>query len=145
MTNEISDYGLTLSPLSQLTAAPLLLIDPKGYLPSQAIFVIYDPTVGCNGASYAIKVLWKPNDCDAPLTVREGLTPSVLDGDPGGAVVETTFAGFGVASGLTAVGTKVFTGIAGLGSDQAGLFGVTANSALGGSTTFRPIWWKELK
>ena len=144
VTTDIAFYGATLSPLSQLTGAPLLLIDPSGALPSKGIFVVYDPTVGCNGASYAVTVDWKTNGCDAPLTVREGtiLPPS---GDPGGAVVQTTFAGFGVASGLTSVGDHVFTGIAGLGSDAAGLYGILGGANLGAPVDFKPIWWKELK
>jgi len=143
VSTDVAFYGATLSPRSQLTAAPLLLIDPSGLLPNKGIFVIYDPSYGCNGASYAVTVEWKTNGCDAPLTVREGTSNTSLD--PGGAAVRTTFAGQGVASGLTTVGSLVFTGIAGLGSEQAGLYGINETSALGSGANFRPIWWKELK
>lgn len=134
----------TLSPLSQMTGAPLLLIDPKGFQPSVGIFVIYDPTVGCNGASYAVTVRWKTSGCDAPLTVKEGTTNTTTDA--GGAVVKTVFAGYGAASGLTSVGDQVFSGIAGLGAGgQADLAGIKESSAFGSGAAFRPVWWKELK
>ncbi|MBK6405211.1 MAG: hypothetical protein IPF66_09320 [Holophagales bacterium] len=142
---DILAYGPRLSPKSQMTGAPLLLIDPKGIQPNVGIFVIYDPSVGCNGASYAVTVRWKTAACDAPLTVKEG-TSSAVSTTPGGAVVKTVFAGFGAASGLTSVGDQVFTGIAGLGAGgQAGLYGIEESAAFGTGTTFRPIWWKELK
>ena len=143
-SKDVAEYGATLSRFSQLVAAPLLLIDPKGIQPNVGIFVIYDPTVGCNGASYAVTVRWKADRCDAPLTVASG-TSNADATTPGGAVVETVFAGAGAASGLTSVGSKVFTGIAGLGSGQADLYGIKETSAIGTGTTFRPIWWKELK
>lgn len=142
-STDIATYGTTLSPRSQLTAAPLLLIDPKGAQQNVGIFVIYDPTVGCNGASYAVTVRWKLTGCTPPLTVGEGTSSAT--GDTSAAIVGAKFAGFGVASGLTSVGRNVFTGIAGLGDGQAGLFGLDETSAIGGASTFRPIWWKELK
>ena len=126
-----------------MTAAPLLLIDPKGTQPNVGIFVIYDPTVGCNGASYAVTVQWKTNGCTPPLTVGEGTTGA--SGTAGDAVVKTQFAGFGVASGLTSVGKNVFTGIAGLGGGQADLHGLEQSTNFGLPTSFRPLWWKELK
>lgn len=138
-----TDYGATLSRFSQLVAAPFLLIDPKGITDNVGIFVIYDPTVGCNGASYAVTVRWKLDDCAPPLTVSSGTSHGT--GAAGGAVVEAFFAGEGAASGLTAVGERVFTGIAGLGSGQADLFGISESAAIGPGVNFRPIWWKELK
>ena len=143
-STDVTDFGATLSRFSQMTGAPLLLIDPKGLQPNVGIFVIYDPTVGCYGASYAVTVKWKPNGCDAPLTVASGTT--LANGASGGVVVEAKFAGEGAASGLTAVGDLVFTGIAGLGgAGQADLYGITEPSAFGLGQRFRPIWWKELK
>lgn len=134
----------TLSPLSQMTGAPLLLIDQKGAIPNIAIFVIYDPTVGCNGASYAVTVRWLPDRCNAPLTVYEGTTAATDDAS--GVVVKTVFAGAGAASGLTAIGDQVFTGIAGLGAGgQADLYGINESATFGTGATFKPIWWKELK
>lgn len=134
----------TLDRRSQMTGAPLLLIDPKGIQPNVAIFVVYDPTVGCNGASYTVRVRWSADSCTAPLTVSEGTSGAT--GKPGGAIVETAFAGAGAASGFTSVGDQVFSGIAGLGvGGQADLAAVAQPSALGTGATFRPVWWKELK
>lgn len=145
--NEILRPGSTtqtLSPLSQMTAAPYLLIDPSGIKPSQAVFVVYDPTVGCNGASYAVSVAWQAPSCDPVLSVSEGTTSTTSD--PSGAKVTTKELAKGVASGLTTVGDKVFTGIPGIGvGEQATLQIVPATSVFGTGSTFRPIWWKELK
>ncbi len=143
VSTDVAFYGATLSRFTQMTAAPLLLIDPKGTQPNVGIFVLYDPTVGCNGASYAIRVYWKTDGCSPPLTVGAGTTGAT--GTAEDAVVKADFAGFGVASGLTTVGKNVFTGIAGLGGDQAGLRGLDEEVNFGLPNSFRPLWWKELK
>jgi hypothetical protein len=143
VSTDIAFYGTTLSRFTQMTGAPLLLIDPKGTQPNVGIFVLYDPTVGCNGASYAVRVYWKTDGCTPPLTVGEGTTGAT--GAPEDAIVKADFAGLGVASGLTTVGKNVFTGIAGLGGDQAGLHGLDEDINFGLPNSFRPLWWKELK
>jgi hypothetical protein len=145
LTNDVRDFGATLSPLSQMTGAPLLLIDQTGLGQNVGIFVIYDPTVGCYGASYAVTVRWQTDSCEAPLIVREG-TSNAIPSETTGAIVVAKYAGEGAASGLTAVGRLVFTGIAGLGIDgKADLYGISETSAFGKPTKFRPVWWKELK
>ena len=134
----------TLSPLSQLTGTPLLLIDQKGVIPNVGIFIIYDPTVGCNGASYAVTVRWMAPSCNAPLSVSEGTTTATHS--DGGAVVKTAFAAYGAASGVTSVGDDVYAGVAGLGvGGQADLASIQEKSVFGSAATFKPIWWKELK
>lgn len=139
----------TLSRRSQMAAAPYLLIDPRGVSASVAVFIIYDPTAGCNGKSYAVAVSFEAPSCSVPLSVQSGTSDATNDTSIPGAVVRTAEMGEGVASGITSVGDVSYTGIACIGDKEgckADLAEIKdAKAVFGTARAFRPIWWKELR
>jgi hypothetical protein len=139
----------TLSERSQLAAAPYLLIDPRGISASVAVFIIYDPTVGCNGKSYAVAVSFAAPSCEIPLSIQSGTSGSTNDTSIPGAVVRTAEMGEGVASGITSVGDISYTAVACIGDKadcKADLAEIKdAKAVFGTARAFQPIWWKELR
>lgn len=139
----------TLSPRSQLAAAPYLLIDPRGISASVAVFIIYDPTVGCYGKSYAVAVSFEAPNCSIPLSIQSGTSGATNDTSIPGAIVRTAEMGEGVASGVTSVGDISYTAVACIGEDvdcKADLAEIKdAKAVFGTARAFQPIWWKELR
>jgi hypothetical protein len=126
----------TLSPNSQVTAAPFLLVDPKGISPSTGVFVVYDPDQGCNGETYVL-VLNVPVD-------NTSCTPAPFSAT--GSTIETLDAGPGAASGVVIAGEKVIVVKSGVGEEQAGVFiPPNVKAAIGNPATPRPLWWREVK
>jgi hypothetical protein len=129
-TIKTPDGSALLDPQSQLTAPPFMLIDPKGVAPTTAIFVVYDPTKGCNGNAYVVAVKFTVSGC---VIASHAVT--------------TYDAGAGASSGGTIAGGEYYVAKSGVGEgQQADLYKPPdIKSALGGGRIFRPVWWKELK
>ena len=126
-----STYTATFGNRTQLTAPPFMLVPKSGTGSNTALFLLYDPDLGCNGFSYVVVV-----DFEADTTCK-----------PGTPVYKAYDAGVGAASGFTIAGDKVLVSKSGIGEGQrAGLYeppNITA--AIGGTAVPKVRWWKELK
>ncbi len=124
-------YTTTFGKRTQLTAPPFMLVPKSGTGSNTALFLLYDPDIGCNGFSYVVVV-----DFEGDSTCKPG-TPTY----------KAYEAGVGAASGFTIAGDKVLVSKSGIGEgQQAGLYeppNITA--AIGGIPTPKVRWWKELK
>jgi hypothetical protein len=122
-----------LSPTSQVTGAPFILVPKTGLGTYTALFLVYDPAVGCNGYSYVIQIDSQPNtDC----SINASST-----------VVNVYAAGAGAASGFTIAGTAVLVAKSGIGTGASATLmqPKVPPAAIGGAGTSRPVWWKQLK
>lgn len=121
----------TLSSRTQLTAAPFLLVPRSGHGTLTALYLLYDPEEGCYGNSYVAQAEFEGSGRCEPTNV----TWTAYD------------AGVGAASGFTIAGDKVLVSKSGIGQGQrAGLYeppGIAAS--VGGTSTPRVRWWRELK
>jgi hypothetical protein len=119
-----------LSPIAQVTAPPFMLVPVSGQGSVLSFYLLYDPTIGCNGRSIVVIKSFGLTSC-APSSV----------------VTTTWDAGEGAASGYTITGTTVVVGKSGLG--EAGKAGIyrpkDIQTAIGSGKITRPVWWKELK
>lgn len=126
-----STSEVTFGKRTQLTSPPFMLVPKSGEGTTTALFLLYDPEVGCNGASYvAIAEFKGDSSCQ-----------------PGTPTWKAYSAGVGAASGFTIAGDKVFVSQSGIGEgEQARLYrpkGIEA--AIGGVAVPKVRWWKELK
>jgi hypothetical protein len=120
----------TLSTASQVTAAPFLLVEPKGAAPSRAIFVAYDPTQGCNGNTFVITIDFEATSSCTPTNTAF----AVYDAGPG------------AASGIVIAGERIEVVKSGVGRELAGVYEPPdIKAAVGAPANPRPLWWKELK
>ncbi|MCE7958652.1 MAG: hypothetical protein DYH06_12055, partial [Acidobacteria bacterium ACB2] len=124
------DGSALLAPTTQVTASPFMLVDPTGGQPTTALFLLYDPTKGCNGNSYVAAIDFSATSCQPVVTNTR-----------------TYDAGTGAGSGFTIAGDKVVVTKSGIGKDAtAGLYQPPdIQSAIGSGIFVRPVWWQELK
>jgi hypothetical protein len=164
----------TLSPNSQVTAPPFLLIDPKGLTPATAVYVVYDPDEGCNGETYVIVMNLAIESSCAPVAIGSTGTGGGGGGGTGGGggggtgggggggtgggggggggtggqttTVDSFDAGAGAASGAVIAGDKILVIKSGVGEEKAGVFEPpNIKAAIGNPATPRPLWWREIK
>lgn len=123
------DGSELLSPQTQVTAPPFMLVDPKGVQPSLSLFLLFDPTKGCNGFTYVAAVEFT-GTCQPTVTNTRTY--------PGGP---------GAGSGFTIAGQEVVVSKSGIGAGaRAGLYiPPDIQSQISGGILVRPIWWQELK
>ncbi len=122
---------VTFGRRTQLTAPPFMLVPKSGEGTTTALFLLYDPDIGCNGFSYVVVIEFKGDDACQPGNDTYMAYP----------------AGVGAASGFTIAGDKVLVSKSGIGEGQrASLYeppNITA--AVGGVAVPRVRWWRELK
>ena len=158
----------TLSPQSQVTAPPFLLVDAKGIATSTAVFVVYDKLKGCNGNTYVVVIDSPVDRTCVPAAFGSGTgggggggggtgggggggTGGGGGGGGGGSTVPTSTykvfdAGAGAASGAVVAGDKILVVKSGVGDEKAGVYEPpNIKAAIGAPTTPTPLWWKELK
>ncbi len=137
-----STTNKTLSPSSQMTGPPFLLVSKSGNTASTALFLVYDPAVGCNGYSYVIQVDVKPSS-----TCGIDQTPYSSTNTASNTVIAVYGAGEGAASGFTVAGTEVVVARSGIGADAKSTLvkPPVPGSLTGGPGAVRPAWWRELK
>lgn len=132
-----------LSPSSQLTAPPFLLVPKSTTGVSTALFLVYDPDIGCNGYSYVVQVDVQPKPSCAidqsPWNPTSNPTSTTK--------ISVYGAGVGAASGFTVAGTEVVVAKSGIGEEEsAGLIKPPVPASLtGGPGAVKPSWWRELK
>lgn len=123
--------SVTFGKRTQLTGPPFMLVPKSGKGTSTALFLLYDPDVGCNGFSYVAVAEFEGDSSCRPGTPTWKAFP----------------AGVGAASGFTIAGDKVLVSKSGIGEgERAGLY-VPPNisAAIGGTAVPKVRWWKELK
>jgi len=132
-----------LSPSTQLTAPPYLLVSKSATGVSTALFLVYDPEIGCNGYSYVVQV-----DVQPKPSCAIDQTPYHPTSNPNSTTKISVYgAGVGAASGFTIAGTEVVVAKSGIGENESASIvkpPVPASiTGLGG--TVKPNWWRELK
>ncbi len=124
--------SITLGKHTQMTAPPFILAstDPAN-TPNTALFLVYDPDLGCHGNSYVIVVDFDGDAGCKPANVKYTVYS----------------AGEGAASGFTIAGKKVLVAKSGIGEGQrAGLYEPpNISAAIGKNPLPKVKWWKELK
>jgi len=133
----------TLSPSTQLTAPPYLLVPKSATGVSTALFLVYDPDIGCNGYSYVVQV-----DVQPKTTCAIDQSPWNASTNPNSTTkIDVYGAGVGAASGFTIAGTEVVVAKSGIGEgESAGLVKPPVPASItGGAGAVKPSWWRELK
>ena len=144
--NSLTDpnTGKNLSPASQVTAPPFLLVPTSGTGASKAFFLVYDPQNGCNGFSYIVEldVANDATSCTPSFVTPAGAPKDTPAGSPmvyGG--------GAGAASGFTISSDQVRVAQSGLGAGATATISTVPNvtPTSGGAFSFVLQWWRELK
>jgi len=132
----------TLGPRTQVTSAPLMVVDSTGVGNEKAVFLLYDPDAGCNGRSYVVILNFSSSPlCSAPVLAPDPNKPGMTT------AIETYGAGVGAASGITLTDKGLFAAKSGIGRDaSASLTAVPVPiNSLSGIPTFVPVWWRDVK
>ncbi len=129
------DYPGPLGVRTMLTSSPFLLVPGDGKGVANALFLLFDPDVGCNGWSYVAIVSFNLTACASDFSVNP-ITK-----------VDVFAAGAGAASGFALAGTEIVVAKSGIGKGaSAGLVkpgvNITAYLGLG---NIAPNFWRELK
>lgn len=133
-----------LSPVAQVTAPGFMLVPAEGTGDILSLYLVYDPTIGCNGRSIAVVWPFQLNSSCGPIPsggVGSGGT------NPDDWPIKTYDAGEGAAAGFTVTGDSLVASKSGIGKDgKAGLYQPKdIQATLSSDEITRPIWWKELK
>ena len=127
----VTTTTVTFGKRTQLTGPPFMLVPKSGKGTSLALFLLYDPEVGCNGFSYVAVAEFEGDESCQPTSVSW----------------KAYAAGVGAASGFTIAGDKVLVSKSGIGEGQRASLYEPPNisAAVGGIAVPKVKWWKELK
>jgi hypothetical protein len=128
-------YPGNLGVRTMMTSSPFLLVPGDGNGTANALFLLFDPDVGCNGWSYVVIVSFSLTACTSDFSINPISKVDVFS------------AGAGAASGFALAGTEVVVAKSGVGKGaSAGIVkpgvNITAYLGLG---NIAPVYWRELK